>query len=489
MFIVIIAIIITYFTHIFTPIFVELLKQDFLGHKESIDLLDGLDFDFINGLRDDGDDLMVPGGGMDHHMMMMDEHGGGGSGGGGMMMMHGGGYRTNSELEGPEGMGLLSHKPRRDSIDNLFTNELINVDEYTGNQNDLIGGHNDHLHLLGGHEDGGILDHDELFNTFAKEDDELQQYHSSHRSNSMTSTMSSNLSPSPTNRSHKKSLRLPHVTSPDGYEDHNNGNNEDVDLSAYANYAAQLQNNREHQHHSQQYQKKSGGTIGGGEDVNNSNNKLLLKIKPSHHVAHIPTIGNPYAATTIPTTTSASEKMNKFGLRNNSHNTNTNLLTANNSNTNPNLSHTTIGGSTLKIPTVSNTSGYSPAVAVTIGGALKPIHLPNHHDPMLLLPQQQQHQQQTHPIISSMGDRHHPGNHSISSANLVNDLLHSQHIPRPTGYIGAYSPEQRRLRIEKFLEKRAKRVWTRKVKYDVRKNFADSRLRIKVSVIVLLIIV
>jgi hypothetical protein len=50
---------------------------------------------------------------------------------------------------------------------------------------------------------------------------------------------------------------------------------------------------------------------------------------------------------------------------------------------------------------------------------------------------------------------------------------------RPSGFIGAYSPEQRRQRIEKFLEKRARRVWSRKVKYDVRKNFADSRLRIK----------
>mmetsp|Transcript_6877 Transcript_6877/g.11452 ORF Transcript_6877/g.11452 Transcript_6877/m.11452 type:complete len:642 (+) Transcript_6877:64-1989(+) len=47
------------------------------------------------------------------------------------------------------------------------------------------------------------------------------------------------------------------------------------------------------------------------------------------------------------------------------------------------------------------------------------------------------------------------------------------------GYIGAYSPEQRKLRIEKFLEKRSRRVWTKKVKYDVRKNFADSRVRIK----------
>jgi hypothetical protein len=47
------------------------------------------------------------------------------------------------------------------------------------------------------------------------------------------------------------------------------------------------------------------------------------------------------------------------------------------------------------------------------------------------------------------------------------------------GYIGAYSPEQRKIRITRFLNKRARRVWTKKVKYDVRKNFADSRMRIK----------
>jgi hypothetical protein len=45
--------------------------------------------------------------------------------------------------------------------------------------------------------------------------------------------------------------------------------------------------------------------------------------------------------------------------------------------------------------------------------------------------------------------------------------------------VGAYSPEARRRRIERFLEKRKRRVWTKKVKYDVRKNFADSRVRVK----------
>ncbi|CAI5743004.1 unnamed protein product [Peronospora destructor] len=46
-------------------------------------------------------------------------------------------------------------------------------------------------------------------------------------------------------------------------------------------------------------------------------------------------------------------------------------------------------------------------------------------------------------------------------------------------YIGSYSPEARRKCIERFLEKRKRRVWAKKVDYDVRKNFANSRLRIK----------
>ena len=45
--------------------------------------------------------------------------------------------------------------------------------------------------------------------------------------------------------------------------------------------------------------------------------------------------------------------------------------------------------------------------------------------------------------------------------------------------IGRYSPRSRRRRIEKFLEKRRRRIWRKRIKYDVRKNFADSRLRVK----------
>ena len=45
--------------------------------------------------------------------------------------------------------------------------------------------------------------------------------------------------------------------------------------------------------------------------------------------------------------------------------------------------------------------------------------------------------------------------------------------------VGAYSKENRKERIERFLAKRDRRVWTKRVKYDVRKNFADSRVRVK----------
>jgi len=63
----------------------------------------------------------------------------------------------------------------------------------------------------------------------------------------------------------------------------------------------------------------------------------------------------------------------------------------------------------------------------------------------------------------------------------------SQHITIPKqkkseakgSFVGPYSPRSRRKRIERYLKKRKQRVWTKRVKYDVRKNFADSRLRVK----------
>jgi hypothetical protein len=81
-------------------------------------------------------------------------------------------------------------------------------------------------------------------------------------------------------------------------------------------------------------------------------------------------------------------------------------------------------------------------------------------------------------------EEHEPGSgrpRSMSDPNITttvdaNGLLH---VERPDGWIGAYSPESRKVRISRFLEKRNHRVWTKTVKYDVRKNFADSRLRVK----------
>ena len=81
-------------------------------------------------------------------------------------------------------------------------------------------------------------------------------------------------------------------------------------------------------------------------------------------------------------------------------------------------------------------------------------------------------------------EEHQPGSgrpRSMSDPNFKtsmdeNGLLH---VERPEGWIGAYSPESRKVRVARFLEKRNHRVWTKTVKYDVRKNFADSRLRVK----------
>lgn len=53
------------------------------------------------------------------------------------------------------------------------------------------------------------------------------------------------------------------------------------------------------------------------------------------------------------------------------------------------------------------------------------------------------------------------------------------HVKRPDGWVGSYSSESRKERIRRFHMKRGHRVWKKMVKYDVRKNFADSRLRVQ----------
>ncbi|DAZ98177.1 TPA: hypothetical protein N0F65_005643 [Lagenidium giganteum] len=68
---------------------------------------------------------------------------------------------------------------------------------------------------------------------------------------------------------------------------------------------------------------------------------------------------------------------------------------------------------------------------------------------------------------------------SASGAARAFGALDKDKANQKKNFVGAYSPDSRRKRIEKFLDKRQKRVWRKEVKYDVRKNFADSRLRVK----------
>lgn len=70
---------------------------------------------------------------------------------------------------------------------------------------------------------------------------------------------------------------------------------------------------------------------------------------------------------------------------------------------------------------------------------------------------------------------------TMSDPNITyrNDEFGLLSVDAPEGWVGAYSPESRKLRVDRFHAKRSHRVWTKTVKYDVRKNFADSRLRVK----------
>jgi hypothetical protein len=47
------------------------------------------------------------------------------------------------------------------------------------------------------------------------------------------------------------------------------------------------------------------------------------------------------------------------------------------------------------------------------------------------------------------------------------------------GKIGIYNPIQRKILLAKFAEKRQRRRWGKKVRYNCRKNLADTRVRVK----------
>jgi hypothetical protein len=67
-------------------------------------------------------------------------------------------------------------------------------------------------------------------------------------------------------------------------------------------------------------------------------------------------------------------------------------------------------------------------------------------------------------------------------AKDVPEILHNSRFEKDynkKGKIGIYTPAQRRALLQKFREKRRRRVWYKKVRYGCRKNLADRRLRIK----------
>ena len=61
--------------------------------------------------------------------------------------------------------------------------------------------------------------------------------------------------------------------------------------------------------------------------------------------------------------------------------------------------------------------------------------------------------------------------------------LHGKSLPSSfhstANTIGSYSPLARKEMIRRFMQKRKKRIWVKRIKYDVRKRFADLRLRYK----------
>ncbi|OMJ76542.1 hypothetical protein SteCoe_24080 [Stentor coeruleus] len=72
---------------------------------------------------------------------------------------------------------------------------------------------------------------------------------------------------------------------------------------------------------------------------------------------------------------------------------------------------------------------------------------------------------------------------SLGNNFVYTDLLPNMNLkifPKPgLKYIGPLTIHERRLKIEKYLEKKKKRTWIKKIHYDCRKRVADNRLRVK----------
>lgn len=70
---------------------------------------------------------------------------------------------------------------------------------------------------------------------------------------------------------------------------------------------------------------------------------------------------------------------------------------------------------------------------------------------------------------------------SSTSFSALEQLKRAKLMPPPPRdvKVGAYTKEERQMRIQKFRAKKIRRVWKKQIKYDCRKKLADTRPRIK----------
>jgi hypothetical protein len=84
------------------------------------------------------------------------------------------------------------------------------------------------------------------------------------------------------------------------------------------------------------------------------------------------------------------------------------------------------------------------------------------------------------PLLSLTTINEEPRGHAKGTfPNMLNPMPQIPQIFEKAGRIGIYTKEERSVIIAKFYEKRKRRVWNKKIRYNCRKNLADRRVRVK----------
>jgi hypothetical protein len=77
--------------------------------------------------------------------------------------------------------------------------------------------------------------------------------------------------------------------------------------------------------------------------------------------------------------------------------------------------------------------------------------------------------------LSRLGIESSP--YMVQSMNMSLNSINNNNLERR---VGAYTMEERRIKIEKFRERKRQRIWRKQIKYDCRKRLADTRPRLVV---------